>query len=1092
MNLFIERKTANRQNRPGYFMVLFAFLAGLAMIFLFMQSVNANAAAIQQDGALPDLKIIVEEGLQATDLQIKVSASPQTVRPGGFITFTIRYTNTRTSAINNINIHSTLSTLQIFDGVYVSSPNIPTSQFTYSGAPIGGYTLDWTITSMPASSFGTIVIHTQAMTDTEPSYSTDPTLLGNSVAISASGATGGNSNDVAIVVGPLLELSKAASPSSVFPGHLLTYTLTLKNYTRSDSIAATNLVISDAIPGSSTFISIDSGGVYVPASNAVRWEFSGPFLPGSTKTFKFVVLVEDYLESTASIKNDRNDYKVHAAELRAALKGKNNVSTSVNPVLLKTVKAQGGATATVFPRDEVTYTITVHNPISIPLSNVIVTDTLPGLPNPFTYKRPAPGSPTPSVVSGGRYLVWNNISLPAWGSTTFSFVVQIPNNTCVADDKTETSFLNELMATHPSTYFSPERNLASVKVKAPVILTKTVNPNHAMPGEKVTYDITVENRGPYVVNSIRLTDTMEGGFHYVNMVSGPAPLPGYTSNPVVWNNIALGPGQEYHVIFEAEVQGSWLVTYRNNLDADSPEACVPANTGLAGVKVDPPIGLNKVATPDEIFYGETVNYEVQVHNYSDTAWTMDKIEDNLPDGFYQVGGTWSDPAVIEFTPPHQIAANDSWAGTFQANALDVSLCANLPQTFPNDKGALRVHFTSPETIWLYSIVNMAPVTLKPNVEVEIVPYRRVVQPGNLITYTMNLNNVSPYPANNSHIVVTLPAGFTYVGTVMGQPPSLVNGTILTWNGVTILANTEISIIFQATASTSTGTKQATFTGSALDVCFGKLVDGKVTVAEDVIVLKKQALSNLVPPLALVDFDITFDNKDDYDFTLQNVTDTLPTGFTFISMTVGPAPASQSSNQLFWKNILIPGGSTVKWRARLRAPSLYGTGYKNQIAAYCNETVIKSVLSDPVAVQPRVDMKKETAYKHGVDGMTTIYTITLVNLSDITFYNIRVTDTLPGGFTFLQNRPGNIGSQLILPNANHPVWMVPKLNTGCTNGCTISIAFDALVGPGVAPGVYYNQVDATSQSGSIPGPIYTAPITITQLTPAIFFPRINKK
>lgn len=1087
-------KTYDRSSsvfKRKYLLLFFAFIMGAAMtMFFLVQAATVSAAAIGQEAlspvpvTAPILAPVIDEQIQATDLVIQTKVNQQTVRPGGWLTFTVTYTNTRATAISNVLINSTLSTRQIYLGQYQSNPVIPTSQFTYTGAPIGGYTLKWTFPTL-APGTGEIVFKTQVMTDTGPVY-TNPTPLtmGNTATISAPDATGSTNDDVAMVVGPVLKVSKTDTPATVLPGHFLTYTLTLQNIQRTDSIAATNIVITDKVPLNTTFYSVASGGVYITATNSVVWHVAGPFPPGGSQTLQFVVLVSDHLDSDSSIKNDKADYLVFCTEMFSPLKGYNTVTTPVDAVLLKTVKDINGDTSpSVYPSQELTYTITVHNPLNQALSGVIVTDTVPGIPGPFTYVRPGPGSPTPTVVDGGRRLRWV-IDLPAWGSYTFSVVVRVPNNTCVPDDKTSTTFKNQLYATHPSTYFSTESSLATVTVRAPLILNKTATPDHAMPGESIVYEIEIENRGPFVISGIRLTDTMDldGGFFYVDMVQGPLPLPAYITNPVVWDGLALGPNTTYTISFEAEVHGYWLETYKNSLDAYSADACIPANTGLAGVFVDPPLGVNKTVSPEEIFVGDEVRYDYEIFNYSDVVWTMDQIKDYMDEGFVQVG-TGLNPAVINFAPPVNVQPGNSYEGFFNVEVQTVD-CTDLPKTYPNRKYSFQMHFTSPASTWTSNAANLAPLTIYPNILVNLTSYRRVVQPGNIVTYTLTMQNVSPTSAENSIVQLTLPPDFIYLGTLSGPVPTESSG-VLTWSGLDVPSGETVTVVFKAQTGATLGTRTTYFSGTAIGVCFGRMTGGKVSVVEDVVVLTKKALNKNVPPLALVDFDISIQNKDDYDFILPAITDTLPAGFTYFSMIGGPAPIVQG-NQLIWNNILIPGSGTARWRLRTQAASDYGT-YFNHLAAYSPETIITAVDSiPPVAVQPLVDLKKDPSVTSSPPGANVVYTITLINMSQVTYSSVRVTDTMPTGFTFLNVLPGNVGSTLIDPNPVRPVWMIAQLKSGCAGGCIVRIGFLAKVGDAVSPGSYCNTVIGESPSGSVPGPICTAWITVTQVTPPLAF------
>lgn len=1068
-----------------------AFMA-MALVYAFMRVANATAAPGRlETNPTPE----APEAALATDLQVRTDVSDETVRPGDVLTFTLRYTNTLPTPVSNVLIEDTIGRGQIFDGQYRSTPEIPPTQYTYSGSETMGYTLRWQLPTLAAYATGEIVFNTRALTTTEPSIDTAIILLGNAVEISSqTQPVSGNSDDaVAMVVGPLLSISKTA-PNTVLPGHLLTYTLTIVNNQRADAIAATNLVISDVLPANTTFVSASDTGVYNSETSSVIWNIPGPLQPGGSLTARFTVLVTDRIDSNRSIMNSRLSYRVRCAETLQEVRGTRNVVTGIDPVLIKTAVDRNGGTVAVYPTEEVTYTITVHNPLPDPLYGVVVTDTLPGVPDPFTYLRPTAGSPAPTVVNGGRTLVWV-VDLPGWGSITRSFVVQIPRNTYIPDNRTNTTYTNQLSAAHPATYFCPEDNLAAVRVDAALVLNKVVNPTHAMNGDPVTYALTLENRGPFVVSNIRLTDTLPANFHYLRMDVGPQPLQGYRYNPVVWSALQVAREANYTMSFVAEVDGVWLETYYNRVCAYSPDVYIPCATREAPVRVDPPLTIDKTVEPTTAYLGSSLTYNLSLSNRSDVSWSFDQILDDLPDGFYQVGGSWGNVAALNFNPPINLPPGGTWTGSFNASISDVN-CSVLPRAYPNASGAIQVHFTSPMDLVAVNDVNLAPVTVQPNIQVELTPYRRVVQPGDTFTYTLVLRNVSNAPAINSTINLTLPTGFTYLNTLQGQAPT-VNGQQLTWQGVNINPGAEVRMVFrvQVSLSISLGTKTPTFSATANGVCFGRLgsglTSGQVVVDDYVVVFTKTPSQQRIPPMTLVDFVITIDNNDQYPFRLAAITDTLPAGFTYYAMVSGPSPTLVQAGKVVWRDVLIPAGVT-RWTIRLQSAPLYGS-YYNKIWAVSPETVIVTgTHTNAVQVLPLFDLKKDAAPGVYFPGMVVPYTITLVNQSDTQYNNILITDTLPTGFRYYRSRPGYPTPIALGPNASQPVWNIPTLRANCgAAGCTARIAFDALVAYWAPVGRYTNQVIGSSPSGSIPGPINTAPVTLTTWNTAVYLPFVRR-
>ncbi|HDD24232.1 MAG TPA: hypothetical protein ENF52_02215, partial [Chloroflexi bacterium] len=197
------------------------------------------------------------------DLVINVEAGSETVLANETISFTVFYTNTSTSPMENVIISSTLSTHQYFSFTYRSLPLIPTTSFTYSGDYANGYTAIWQIGDLAPGGSGWIALTTTLPLEAAPEWDDNKRwpLLGMSAIITTStpGMTVGNllgepgDSATVMVVGPVFRLSKTDDPDPVRPGRLLTYTLLLENKDRQDAIPATGIVITENLPNYTIF-----------------------------------------------------------------------------------------------------------------------------------------------------------------------------------------------------------------------------------------------------------------------------------------------------------------------------------------------------------------------------------------------------------------------------------------------------------------------------------------------------------------------------------------------------------------------------------------------------------------------------------------------------------------------------------------------------------------------------------------------------------------------------------------------------------------------------------------------------------------------
>jgi uncharacterized repeat protein (TIGR01451 family) len=163
-----------------------------------------------------------------------------------------------------------------------------------------------------------------------------------------------------------LELDKAASDSVVFPGDLITYTLTITHVT--DLNPTTNVVLTDTIPTGSTFVSATSP--YTQTGDIIHWNFSN-LDPMAATSVDLVVRAD--ISSFGSITNE--DYAVQSDQV-AKVQG-----APVTTLLKKLDFLELGMAASahaIFPGDLLTYTLAITNASElISTTNVVLTDIIP-------------------------------------------------------------------------------------------------------------------------------------------------------------------------------------------------------------------------------------------------------------------------------------------------------------------------------------------------------------------------------------------------------------------------------------------------------------------------------------------------------------------------------------------------------------------------------------------------------------------------------------------------------------------------------------------------------------------------------------------
>jgi uncharacterized repeat protein (TIGR01451 family) len=1033
------------------------------------------------------------------DLIISVQPGSETVLADEVISFTLLYTNTLLQPLSDVVISSTLSSQQYYSGTYLSDPPVSTASFTHSGGLDDGYVLIWQLGPLSPETEGWIVVTTTLPPDAEPPWNDRERwpLLGASAVITTStpevsvGNPQGQEGDSAtvMVVGPVLQIDKADDPDPVRPGRLLTYTLTLQNKDREDTIAATGIVITDLLPASTIFERAGGTGVYSPTSpgtGLVIWHPPASLGRGSTMAVSFTVRLTESMPSCPpqKIKNDKNHYGVRVNERIRPLVGRRTQETGVDDVLEKTIETPDPPSGdnSVFPGGIVTYTVSIYNPRHAqPITDLRLTDTLPGGPNLITFLDMLGGGPTPVITY--PQVIWENLSVPAGGVTSFSFRAQVPYHIHIGSNRTSRDYDNSLSASVPGLVICDmkDKGPSRARVTRQIELRKSVEPDHVLSGERVTYTITLENMGHTLIDSIRLTDTLPntGGadFYYVRMVDGPEPVAGYQHNPVVWEGLSVPGDGQVSLSFQAVAIGLPLQRYGDDLSASSPWTTIPDRTDKAKVEIDPPLGFIKTVDPAETFVEQTVHYDVQICNVATGTYTLDRFEDFLPTGFYASG---MNPYTFDISPPQSLAPGECWTHGFDARAtLDVG-CGNLPRTYKNSKGHMMVHVVDPVDAWFANASDAAPLKVNPHVTIEKDRDHIAVLPGETFVYTITLENTSSIPVNDVTVVDTLPDGFEYVARVRGPDPADTEAPTIVWEGQTVPAEGQLVLAFrvQAPEGTALGKykNKVEATTSDLACIKGTGETAQVEVVDQIIELSKVASPSEVPPLGVVRYEIRLKNVDSVPITGVTVTETLPSAlgedFAFVGMAGDdPEPIEINGRHVIWRDLTVPGAKTLKLRFDARATVLFGD-YDNDVSASCPWSPITPEEDDvraTVKVLPGVILYKTVFPTQTVSGRTVVYTVTLRNGGTRALEDVRITDTLPAGFSYRRTLDGP------LPVQRSPVlaWELNQLGQGKSE----DFVFQVQVGLDVVTGTYFNKIEGYSPSALVPGVGETAPLEV---------------
>ncbi|MCH7229043.1 SdrD B-like domain-containing protein, partial [Haloferula sp. A504] len=244
-------------------------------------------------------------------------------------------------------------------------------------------------------------------------------------------------------------------------------------------------------------------------------------------------------------------------------------------------------------------------------------------------------------------------------------------------------------------------------------------------------------------------------------------------------------------------------------------------------------------------------------------------------------------------------------------------------------------------------------------------------------------------------------------------------------------------------------------------------------------VQKVASKKLVAPGEIFHFDLTFINNGLTTLPNVTLTDALPSGLQFVSSV--PSPSSVSGSEYVWKLGGVTPGSVETVRLYVKATGT-GTLY-NTVVARSGTTVV-GVATDSVEVGTRAILIKSKSVTPTVaaPGDTVEYTMLIENLgTGPSGTPMVIRDFLPPGFSYASFvsatlNGASISSPTITVDASNPAEPAFTIEQGIQRDRSLVIRFNALIGPDVAPGTYYNQYQVQYERKVLP-PIPEAPVEV---------------
>ncbi|MFD2940004.1 PKD domain-containing protein [Flavobacterium notoginsengisoli] len=890
-----------------------------------------------------------------------------------------------------------------------------------------------------------------------------------------------------------LELTKSLTPVTGSAGDTVTFNIQVfNNNSLGGTVTATGVSVRDYIPSGYTILpgTVNLAGIYNLGDNTVTWNnLTVPVGGRVTLTFQALIKATgSYVNNAEIIASDQFDPDSTPNNNIATEDDQDDASIILDVADLSLQKTVSPATVSI--NDNVIFTIRVTNSGPNNATGITVSDHLP------------PGYTYVSDNGAGKYNnttgIWNVGNL----NNGNSLALQITAKVNVVS--TGNNYINvaEIQTAHQLDPDStpgnglPEDDMASATVSlkpADLELTKSVTPTSAAAGQQVDFTLNVLNRGPGNATGVDVQDVIPVGY---TLIPGSVSTGGtyqVATATLEWKDLYLAANSNVNLTFSALVNplGNYLniaqITASDLPDPDStPNNNVASeddqdNTEITfiGPSADLSLVKNVVAGNTSPVVGSQVSFELVISNAGPNNATGVQITDLLPSGFQYVNYSSSAGLYDSATGIWNVGTVD--VGVSESLILDVKVlptgnyfnvaqvtASNLPDpdsTPNNDDGDQSEDDED----------NAVVVPVLPSADLSLTKTVSNATPlvGSTVTFTIITTNSGPQDAAQVQVTDLLPSGYTF---------SSFNATSGTYDSTTglwtldILESSEsetlqINAIVNPTGDyiniaevTNSDTPDPDSTpnnGSTTEDDYGTATTTPIQQSSDLSLTK--TVNNSTPLVgSLATFEIVVTNNGPQDNFGVQITDLLPSGYTFAGFTASTGTYNASTGLWTVGNLVNGDSETLQLIATVNPTGNY-TNIAEITAANLpdpdstpnngstTEDDYATATTVPIPTSADLSLTKTVNNGTPLVGSQVTFSIQVTNSGPQEANSVTVTDLLPSGYTYV-SYSATTGNY----NSGTGLWTVG--NIPVSDSYTLQIT--AVVN---ATGNYTNSAEITASS-----------------------------
>ncbi|WP_212934571.1 DUF7507 domain-containing protein [Bacillus hominis] len=560
---------------------------------------------------------------------------------------------------------------------------------------------------------------------------------------------------------------------------IIPYTISIIN---NGNIQVENIIVTDIIPANTSFIenSVIVNGNARPNDNPLNGIQIDNIPPNTAATILFQVRVTSIPQTNPISNTSTIEYEYTVPDRPPITETiiSSAAVTEIHHANLNSNKAVNLAFATV--GDTLTYTITLNQTGNVSANDIIIQDIIPQgttfiensvIVNGETLPgvNPVSGIPIGTIIVGGDAIASFQVtvtSIPTPNElsnkaiTTFNYIVN-PNNLPV----TNTTTTNTVTTTVQNDN---------------VVAIKSVDVTNALPGQNLTYTITITNSGNVTIEDLLAIDTVPvdttfiTGSVTINGISQPSANP---ENGITLGNLA--PNESVGITFQVTISSSTLQTAINNdasvsytvtIDPNEPPITMTKQTNTVTTTiVDPMVRIEKNADKSSVVIGDIITFTLEIFNRSPIPTVSTSVLDMIPAGttFIENSVTINGTTVPNVRPDTGMnigALPADGVATITFQVLVTSIPSN--STIINSATVTAAFQLTPQDPIITFIVNSNIVRIPVQFITAAVMKTASVSSAYLnqyFDYTVRITNTSKFSITNVSLQDTIPAGLRFIG-----------------------------------------------------------------------------------------------------------------------------------------------------------------------------------------------------------------------------------------------------------------------------------------------------------------------------------------